>query len=48
MVRGVEVPREVRRGFWLALRAGRGMNLAASVAGVSAPIARQWLSRLVG
>jgi IS30 family transposase len=48
MPRGVEVPREVRRGFWLGLRAGLGLGEAASIAGVSAPVGRLWLAKAGG
>lgn len=48
MPRGVEVPREVRRGFWLGVRAGVDPSVAALAAGVSAPIGRQWLVKAGG
>src|SRR6478735_8793064 len=48
MPRGVEVPREVRRGFWLGVRSGLDPRDAAAAAGVSGPIGRQWLVKAGG
>jgi transposase, IS30 family len=43
MPRGVEVPREVRRGFWRGVRSGLLASKAALAIGVSAPIGQRWL-----
>ena len=43
MPRGVEVPREVRRGFWRGIRSGLLASKAALAIGVSAPIGQRWL-----
>ena len=48
MPRGVEVPREVRRGFWVGVRAGLSPSEAAEAVGVSAPMGRQWLLKAGG
>lgn len=48
MPRGVEVPREVRRGFWVGVRAGESPSDAAVAVGASAPMGRQWLVKAGG
>jgi IS30 family transposase len=48
MTRGVEVPREVRRCFWVGLRSGLSPSESAELVGVSPPIGRQWLVKAGG
>lgn len=48
MARGIEVPREVRRGFWAGVRTGLSPSEAAEAVGVSGPVGRQWLVKAGG
>ena len=48
MPRGVEVPREVRRGFWAGVRLSGSASEAAELVGVSGARGRQWLAKAGG
>lgn len=48
MARGVEVPREVRRGFWAGVRSGLSPSESAEAVGASAAMGRQWLVKAGG